>query len=270
MSDTPTRRSLLKRAGIAGAGLSGISATAMAETGSEGDVPLDDEEVWELLQEASKKEPFHAMYRHLLRDGYYPNWDETTGEMEEIGSITRPVLATPFESFDGDTVDFIVRFDENQDVGVRVLVPEEEEVISYHSSSEIIKRYEQDVIRFEKFQQFALEQDVNSGEVGTAGCCKGVKLGCKTVNGTDICAAITVLSSGMALTGVTLTVLSPVPGDEAVALATLGKVSTFLNGAGCGVAELVDGYLDCEPDDYKVCLYAANLFFPFVTVEPLC
>lgn len=270
MSDTPTRRSLLKRAGMTGAGLSAISTTAMADTSSGGRAPLDDEEVLELLREASRKEPFQAMYRHLLREGYYPNWDETTGKMEEVGSITRPVLNTPFENFNGTEAEFIVRFDRSKNIGVRALVPEDDEVVSYYSSAELMDRYERDVVGVEKFRQFALEQRANSDEVSATGCCKGVKLGCKTVNSTEICAAITALSAGMALTGVTLTVLSPVPGDEAVALASLGKVSTLLNGAGCGVAELVDGYLGCEPDDYKVCLYAANLFFPFFTVEPLC
>lgn len=255
MSYEPTRRSLLKRVGIGGVGLSALSATAVADTGSKNDVSLGDERVWELLQEASDKEPFHAMYQYLLREGYYPNWDETTGKIEEIDSITRPVLLTPFESFDGEEAEFIVRFDDEHHVGVQAVVEADRTVETYYSSADIINQFEQDVLDWKQYREFA-EGQVQSQDI---------KIGCKTAHRGEICAVIGLL--GAAGTAV-VSVASPVPGDESIIL-TLGKVESVIAGA-CNAAEVIDGHLNCEPDTYKVCLYTANLFFPYVLIKPKC
>lgn len=252
------KRELLKSIGAAGGSAFLFSGVGAADATAVRPESLDDDSVRTLLRTAFAKRPFREMHRFLVKRGYRADWRAVTGQREEIGSLSRPVLSIPFEGGDGTRADCLVRFDERRDVGVQALIDSE----SYYSSDQLIQKSDRAVVGMETFHRLAEKRRVGTGGVST----QDVKVGCRTVGGAEICAAIAVLGA-VGTAGVTL--LSPVPGDEAVVLANLGKVEALISGS-CGIAELIDGYIGCEPDDFRVCVYIANLFFPYPTIKPLC
>jgi len=251
------KRKFLQNIGALGGSAIAIPGMSAAIDSNESESePLEEAEVWKLLRNAVDERPFQEMYTFLVREGYHAEWDRAKGWREEIQSTKRPVLLVPFQNATGKEAKCIIRFDERKSVGVEALVPKEQGYTSYYSSDDLIEHFDQGVIDSQSYRQFV------EGRVST----QDIEIGCKTVGGAEICAAIAVLG---AAGSATVTLLSPVPGDEAAVIANLGKVETIISGA-CGLAELIDGYIDCEPDNYKVCLYTANLFFPYVTIKPLC
>lgn len=280
--DETNRRKVLKTLGAAGSATV-FSGVATAQNRSDEQLLKDEEmgsiEEYRYAYKARRLDDFKAAVRKVKKEGYH-DVEERKGIRRSGSMLAQPVhilsytLTSPNKT--GEAV-ISISFDALNEPTVGVRIDSDKKKVQTATDSSTQQPIGGERFIIENDEALSLERaSVNIEDespvqsMGSDKCKMGSKV--LTTSGNDACYAIT---AGLWLTTGLVTLLSPVPGDEAIAavrLKTLAKGAT----GGCllyttAKREFEDRGKDCDEIKFHVCVYQPTIWStPMVYVTPEC